>query len=105
MPTKFRTPDIPPGKMVERFGFVLSGCEPKPVRFLIFQSKLRGSDALGDRRRAAQGCDSSLSGAAIGLPVSPLWVRTKTCPLFDFSVEATGLRRLRRSTKSRSGLR
>src|ERR1035438_2716350 len=36
--TKFRTPDIPPGKMVERFGFVLSGCEPKPVRFLIFLS-------------------------------------------------------------------
>jgi hypothetical protein len=34
----FRTPDIPPGKMVERFGFVLSGCEPKPVRFLIFLS-------------------------------------------------------------------
>jgi hypothetical protein len=36
--SKFRTPDIPPGKMVERFGFVLSGCEPKPVRFLIFLS-------------------------------------------------------------------
>src|ERR1035438_6945772 len=35
---KVRTPDIPPGKMVERFGFVLSGCEPKPVRFLIFLS-------------------------------------------------------------------
>ena len=36
--SNFRTPDIPPGKMVERFGFVLSGCEPKPVRFLIFLS-------------------------------------------------------------------
>ena len=32
--------------MVERFGFVLSGCEPEPVRFLIFQSKLLGAPAL-----------------------------------------------------------
>jgi hypothetical protein len=43
---KFRTPDISPRKMVERFGFILPGCEPKPVRFFDFSIVAIGAPAL-----------------------------------------------------------
>src|SRR5450755_4303354 len=67
------------------------GCEPKPVRFLRFPLKVRGSGVWGDRETVPHGCSSISSGAATGLPFSPLRVRTKTCPFFAFSV-ASGLR-------------
>jgi outer membrane efflux protein len=81
-----------PFKIIDGFGFIFSGANQNLSAFLRFPLKVRGSGVWGDRETAPHGCSSVSSGAATGLPFSPPRVRTKTCPLFAFSVEGARLR-------------
>jgi hypothetical protein len=73
--------------MVEGLGFILAGCEPKPVRFLNFPSKVRRVRRSRRSTKSRAGCAGISCGARNQSAFFVSLVRTKTRPLFEFSVE------------------